>query len=204
LTNKVAEVWLIKNYDKLWRMAKARNPKDPAALISHLTLYINRDFTKIQNITDHDGQMKFCQIWMKNQVKWRRSNLNLDSNLGKIDLGELDDTVEKATNNIDDLESQNEIELSAEIGELGQMAKVILDWQRQWSDLEIQKIMKIKLVIKEKLDDSEKIFINMYIQQSLSLRQIAEKTRLPLSAVWSILQKVKLKIKTILDDDNFI
>lgn len=197
-------MWLIKNYDKLWRMAKARNPKDPAALISHLTLYINRDFTKIQNITDHDGQMKFCQIWMKNQVKWRRSNLNLDSNLGQIELGELDDTVENMTNLLGDFETLNEIELSAESGELGQMAKVILDWQRQWSDLEIQKIMKIKLVIKENLDDSEKIFINMYIQQSLSLRQIAEKTRLPLSAVWSILQKIKSKIKNVLDDDNFI
>ena len=202
MTNKLAEKWLLENYDRLWRMAKSRNPNDPSGLISHLTIYINRDFTKIQNIKDHDGQMKFCQVWMKNQVKWRRSNFNLDQNLGKNELGDSETFVDDLIK-MSEFESTDEIELAAETGELGQMSKIILDWQRVWSDLEIQKIMKIKLVIREQLDDSEKIFMNMYIQQSLSLRQIAEKTRLPLSAVWSILQKIKSKIKFYLDDDRY-
>lgn len=202
MTDPEAEKWLEKNHKILFKMAKARH-RDPAAMISHLTFWLDINFNKISQIPDHDGQMKFCQAWMKNQSKWRRSTVNLDVNLGKIDLGDSDEYFRDIQNKSDQVESPDEILMSAEPGELGGMAKVILDWQRIWSDLEIQKIMTVKLIIKEQLDESEKIFMQMYITNSQSLRQIAEKTRLPLSAVWSILQKIKLKIKNALKDDRY-
>ena len=194
MKDKSAELWLLKNYNELMKLAKLKFPKDPGALISHLTLYIDRDFTKIQNIKTHDEQMRWCHQWMKNQIRWQRSNFNLDRMTGYIETTD-DFTISSGG----DFDSQKEIELGAESGELGKMSKIILDWQREWSDGQIQKIMKLKLGV-SKLDEADQIFMNMYIECGLSLRDIAKKTRLPLSAVWSILQKIKEKIKKDIDD----
>jgi len=192
--DKSAELWLLKNYDELMKLARLKFPKDPGALISHLTFYIDRDFTKIASIKTHDEQMRWCHQWMKNQIRWQRSNFNLDRMTGYIETTD-DFTISSGG----DFDSQKEIELGAESGELGKMSKIILDWQREWSDGQIQKIMKLKLGV-SKLDEADQIFMNMYIECGLSLRDIAKKTRLPLSAVWSILQKIKEKIKKDIDD----
>lgn len=176
------------------KLARLKFPKDPGALISHLTFYIDRDFTKIASIKTHDEQMRWCHQWMKNQIRWQRSNFNLDRMTGYIETTD-DFTISSGG----DFDSQKEIELGAESGELGKMSKIILDWQREWSDGQIQKIMKLKLGV-SKLDEADQIFMNMYIECGLSLRDIAKKTRLPLSAVWSILQKIKEKIKKDIDD----
>ncbi|NBR22892.1 MAG: hypothetical protein EBU08_03730 [Micrococcales bacterium] len=194
MKDKSAELWLLKNYDELMKLARLKFPKDPGALISHLTFYIDRDFTKIASIKTHDEQMRWCHQWMKNQIRWQRSNFNLDRMTGYIETTD-DFTISSGG----DFDSQKEIELGAESGELGKMSKIILDWQREWSDGQIQKIMKLKLGV-SKLDEADQIFMNMYIECGLSLRDIAKKTRLPLSAVWSILQKIKEKIKKDIDD----
>lgn len=191
--NKLAENWIQLNYTTLEFWSKRWAGDEWSALLSHLTFYLDKNWSKMAIIPDNEGKIKWCQQWMKNSTKWRRSTFRRD----------IDQTeqvgIEDLTIEIDIVE-QSYIELAAEPGELGKLAEMIEDFRRVYTDEQISKILHAWQMISQ-LDESEKILMTMYINSGMSMRDIAKKTRLPLSAIWSMLQDIKNKIKN--DFNNF-
>lgn len=127
---------------------------------------------------------KFCQTWMKNNVRWKNSDFNKS-----IGVNNFDEQCED-----DDNIYEEEFDVLAE--DLSEDVKdFIIDLNRRFSEVEAGRIILIRQIYLT-LASHERVLYDLYFTQMMSLRQVAAKLQLPLSAVHNMVIDLKKKIQS--------
>lgn len=176
--------WLKTNYDILSYWSKNWHRDEWRELIAHLTLYLEKNWPKFSQIPDGDERIKFCQTWMKNNVKWRNSDFNKSIETNNLSEDFNFDVLEIYEEHYDVISE----DLSDDVKEF------IIDLTRRFSEMEVRQIIKVRHIYL-KLPPHERVLYDLYITQMMSLRQVAKKLHLPLSAVHNMVTDLKNKIK---------
>jgi hypothetical protein len=177
------QLWLNKNYKTISFWAKHWHREEWRELLAFLTLYLQKNWSKFSKIPDGDERIKFLQTWMKNNVRWQNSDFNKSIGVNKFD---------------DEWEIQSETfeepyEILAE--DLPDDVKeFIVDLDRRFTEIEVRQIIVIRKIYLT-LPSHERVLYDLYFTQMLSLRQVAKKLQLPLSAVHNMVTDLKKKIK---------
>ena len=176
--------WLNFNYAVLKYWSRKWAGEDWPELIAFLTLYLKKNWIKFSKIPDTEERIKFLQTWMRNNSKW--SNSEFRKSIRVNDFPEQFDFSEAY--------DEGEILRKAEHG-----PENIKDWindlHRNFSPEEVRKIILIRTHYLT-LQTHEKALYDLYFTGGLSIRGIAKKLNLPMSAVHNMLVDLKNKIKT--------
>lgn len=176
--------WLGENYEIIAFWSRHWHREEWRELLAHLTLYLEKNWSKFSLIPDGDERIKFLQTWMKNNVKWRNSDFNKS-----IENNNLPESFNFET--LEVYEEQYDVyaeDLNADVKEF------IIDLNRRFSELEVRQIIKVRGFYL-KLPPHERVLYDLYITQMMSLREVAKKLQLPLSAVHNMVTDLKNKIK---------
>ena len=175
--------WIEDNYKFLETWAKRWSPEYWDELISFYCLYIDSNWPKFSAIPDDEERLKFTQTWFSNNVKWRNSDFNKSIRLNSLE-EEYD---------IPDLPEDNHIEALCE-ADRDDIKEFMLDLHKRFSEYDVNRIMMMRKIYLT-LDTHEKVLYDMYFTQMLSMRAIGKKIDLPLSAVYNMLNDLKIKLK---------
>lgn len=175
--------WIEDNWIILERWSKRWHPEEWRELLSHYTLYIHDNWVKFSQIPDGEERIKFSQTWMKNNVNWYNSDFNKS-----IRTNNLPENFEIKEDGEDSL-----IEVYCE-SDREDIRDFMIDLNRKYSEWDVNRIMKIRAIYLE-MDTADKVLFDLYFTQMLSMRQIAVKLDLPLSAIYNMILELKNKIK---------
>ena len=175
--------WVKDNYTFLETWSKRWSPNYWDELISFYCLYIDSNWTKFSLIPDGDDRLRFTQTWFKNNVGWRNSDFNKAIRVNSMD-EEYD---------IPDIAEESFIEVTCET-DREDIKEFMLDLSRRFSEFDVSRIMLMRKIYIG-LDTHERVLYDMYFTQMLSMRAIGKKIDLPLSAVYNMLNDLKIKLK---------
>ena len=175
--------WVEDNYTFLETWYQRWSPNYRDELLSFYCLYIDSNWVKFSAIPDDEQRLKFTQTWMSNNVKWRNSDFNKAIRVNSMD-EEYD---------IPDEAEESFIEVTCET-DREDIKDFMLDLSRRFSEFDMSRIMLMRKVYLT-LDTHEKVLFDMYFTQMLSMRAIGKKIDLPLSAVYNMLNDLKIKLK---------
>jgi len=175
------QVWITQNYSQLSYWAKKWTPQW-RDLLSFLAIYLEKNWSKFSQIPDDEQRIKFIQSWFKNNVNWKNSEFNNSLRVNNFDEIWIEDT-----------EIESYIEVEAEDFPKA-ILDIIVDLHREFGEEGAVRIIAIKTMYK-KLEMHEKALFDLYFTKMLSLRQIAKKLNLPMSAVYGMVTDLKNKIK---------
>lgn len=175
--------WLTINYKMLSYWSRHWHREEWRELLAHLSLYLEKNWPKFSKIPDGEERIKFCQTWMKNNVKWKNSDFNKTIGVNNFS---------------DEWESSEELyeepyDILAE-DFTDDIKDFIVDLNRRFTESETKKILTVRQIYLT-LQSHEKVLYDLYITQMLSLRDIAAKIDLPVSAVYKMVNELKYKIK---------
>ena len=174
--------WLEKNYRIISYWARRWHPEEWRELLAFMTFYLEKNWRKFSKIPDGEERIKFLQTWMKNNVNWSnsefRKSIAVNNFTEEFDFGDeiLDDN----------------LDIKAE--DIGRDVKeFIIDLHRRFSEEEVLKIISVRKVYLT-LQSHEKVLYDLYITQMLSIRGVAKRLNLPMSAVYGMINDLKKKI----------
>lgn len=176
--------WLTHNYKTLSYWSKHWHREEWRELLAHLTLYLQKNWSKFSKIPDGEERIKFCQTWMKNNVKWKNSEFN--KSIGVNNFSE-------EWENLDELYEESYDILAEEFPD--DLKDFIIDLHRRFSEEDASRIILIRKVYLS-LPAHERVLYDLYFTQMMSLRQVANKLQLPLSAVHNMVTDLKKKIQS--------
>jgi len=174
--------WLNDNYKIISYWARRWHPEEWAELIAFLTFYLEKNWSKFSLIPDGNDRIKFLQSWMKNNVKW--SNSDFRKSIAVNNFNEEWDTEGEAIDDNLDIKAED-------IGD--DVKEFIIDLHRRFSEVEVMKIISVRKVYIT-LQSHEKVLYDLYITQMLSIRGVAKRLNLPMSAVYGMINDLKKKI----------
>jgi hypothetical protein len=174
--------WVRDNYTFLETWSKRWSPQYWDELLSFYCLYIDSNWTKFNAIPDDEERLRFSQTWMKNNVGWRNSDFNKSIRVNSMD--EEYDIREEA--------EESFIEVTCET-DREDIKEFMLDLNRRFSEYDVNRIMMMRKIYLT-LETHEKVLYDMYFTQMLSMRAIGKKIDLPLSAVFNMLNDLKIKL----------
>ena len=177
------QLWLTLNFKVIQKMAKRWHPEEWGELISHFALYLRKNWSKFSKMPDGEERLKFTQTWMKNNVSWSNSEFNRSIRVNNFseDYAPIEDLWSG------DIETRAE-DLSEDLKEF------VVDLERRFDEVEVRRIILIRSVYLT-LDTHEKVLYDLYFSQMLSIRGVAKKLNLPMSAVYGMLNDLKNKIQ---------
>ena len=175
--------WIEDNYTFLETWAKRWSPNYWDELISFYCLYIDSNWSKFNAIPDDEQRLKFTQTWMSNNTKWSNSDFNK-----AIRVNSMSDEYD-----IPDEPEDNYLEVLCE-SDREDIKEFMLDLNKRFSEYDVTRIMMMRKIYLG-LDTHEKVLYDMYFTQMLSMRAIGKKIDLPLSAVFNMLNDLKIKLK---------
>jgi DNA-directed RNA polymerase specialized sigma subunit len=175
--------WVTDNYTFLETWSKRWSPTYWDELISFYCLYIDSNWTKFSAIPDGDDRLRFTQTWFKNNVGWKNSDFNKAIRVNSID-EEYD---------IPDIAEESFIEVTCET-DREDIKEFMLDLNKRFSEYDVNRIMLMRKIYIG-LETHERVLYDMYFTQMLSMRAIGKKIDLPLSAVFNMLNDLKIKLK---------
>jgi hypothetical protein len=176
------QTWLTHNYKTLSTWSKRWHPTEHGELISFMTLYLEKNWSQFSTIPDGIERIKFLQAWMKNNVKWKNSDFNKSIRVNNFS--------DEFT--IADIETNDFLDIKSE--DLPENIKDwIIDLNRRFGEIDVDRIVMIRSVYL-KLKPHEKALYDMYFTQMLSMRSVATKLNLPLSAVYGMILDLKKKL----------
>lgn len=178
-------LWITQNYKILSTWSKRWSPNEWRDLLSHYTLYLEKNWSKFSLIPDGEERIKFTQTWFKNNVKWSNSDFNKSIEVNNFE----EDWKFKEEAEEEPLDIRAE-DLSEDLKEF------IIDLHRRFSEEEALKIIKIRKIYLS-LDTPEKVLYDLYFTQELSIRQVATRLQLPHSSVYVLLIALRKKIKDL-------
>jgi hypothetical protein len=120
---------------------------------------------------------------MKNNVGWRNSDFNKSIRVNSMD-EEYD---------IPDIAEESFIEVTCET-DREDIKEFMLDLNRRFSEYDVNRIMLMRKIYIG-LETHERVLYDLYFSQMLSMRAISKKIDLPLSAVYNMLNDLKIKLK---------
>jgi hypothetical protein len=174
--------WLEKNYRIISYWARRWHPEEWRELLAFMTFYLEKNWHKFSKIPDGEERIKFLQTWMKNNVSWSnsdfRKSIAVNNFTEEFDFGDeiLDDNLDIKAEDIGD-----------------DVKEFIIDLYRRFSEEEVLKIISVRKVYLT-LQSHEKVLYDLYITQMLSIRGVAKRLNLPMSAVYGMINDLKKKI----------
>jgi hypothetical protein len=174
--------WLEKNYRIISYWARRWHPEEWRELLAFMTFYLEKNWHKFSKIPDGEERIKFLQTWMKNNVSWSnsdfRKSIAVNNFTEEFDFGDeiLDDNLDIKAEDIGD-----------------DVKEFIIDLYRRFSEEEVLKIISVRKVYLT-LKSHEKVLYDLYITQMLSIRGVAKRLNLPMSAVYGMINDLKKKI----------
>lgn len=179
------QLWIEKNYKTIAFWARKWHSAEWRELIAHLSLYLEKNWSRFQKIPDGDERIKWCQTWMKNNVKWKNSDFNKS-----IAVNNLDETW-------DDKGAYDEVynEPFDILGEdlTDDLKDYVIDLNRRFDEFDCTRILKIRTIYLM-LPAHEKVLYDLYFTQMLSIRSVAKKLQLPHSSVHVMIVALRKKI----------
>jgi len=175
--------WIEDNYTFLETWSKRWSPNYWDELISFYCLYIHSNWTKFSLIPDGDDRLRFTQTWFKNNTSWRNSDFNK-----AIKVNSMDEEYD-----IPDTPEESFIEVTCET-DREDIKEFMLDLSKRFSDFDMSRIMLMRKIYIG-LQTHERVLYDMYFTQMMSMRAIGKKIDLPLSAVYNMLNDLKIKLK---------
>jgi hypothetical protein len=175
--------WVKQNYEFLETWSKRWSPNYWDELISFYCLYIHANWVKFSAIPDGDDRLRFTQTWFKNNTSWSNSDFNKS-----IRVNSMNDEYD-----IPDIAEDNHLEVLCE-SDREDIKDFMLDLNRRFSEHDVTRIMMMRKIYLT-LDTHERVLYDMYFTQMLSMRAIGKKVDLPLSAVFNMLNDLKIKLK---------
>ena len=177
------KLWIEQNYIFLETWSKRWSPENWGDLLSMYCLYIDSNWIKFSAIPDDEQRLRFSQTWMSNNVKWSNSDFNK-----AIRVNSMNDEYD-----IPDEPEDNYLEVLCE-SDRDDIKEFMLDLNKRFSEYDVTRIMLMRKIYLG-LDTHEKVLYDMYFTQMLSMRAIGKKIDLPLSAVFNMLNDLKIKLK---------
>jgi hypothetical protein len=175
--------WLEQNYKVISYWSRRWHPHEWRELLAFLTLYLEKNWHKFSKIPDGDERIKFLQKWMKNNVNWSNSEFRKS-----IEVNNFGDDIwipDEVVDDMIDIRSEDSPE---------DVKEFIIDLHRRFSEEEVIKIIKVRKVYIT-LKAHEKVLFDLYITQMLSIRGVAKRLNLPMSAVYGMINDLKKKIQ---------
>lgn len=176
------QMWLNDNYTEISYWSRRWHHEEWRELLAHLTLYLQKNWSKFSKIPDGEERIKFLQSWMKNTVKWKNSDFNksicVNNNEEEWDI-------------VDDVYLEDYEIIAEDID--SDIKDFIIDIKKRFNEGEVKKIIMVRKIYLT-LRPHERVLYDLYITQMLSLRQVAKKLQLPLSAVHNMVNELKKKI----------
>jgi DNA-directed RNA polymerase specialized sigma subunit len=94
---------------------------------------------------------------------------------------------------IPDIAEESFIEVTCET-DREDIKEFMLDLNKRFSEFDVNRIMLMRKIYLT-LDTHERVLYDLYFSQMLSMRAIGKKIDLPLSAVFNMLNDLKIKLK---------
>ena len=177
--------WINTNYCFLEKWCKHWRPDEWAELLSQYVIYLNTKWDKFDSIPDGNERLKWSQKWLRDNSKWTNSEFNKEVRINNLP----EEWV------IEDCGEDSLIEHIIE-SDRPDIRLWIRDLNLNFSELEVERLMRIRGIYL-RLDTHEKVLYNLYFDNMLSMRDIASKIGLPLSAIHIMIGDLKKKIKSL-------
>lgn len=174
--------WLEKNYRIISYWARRWHPEEWRELLAFMTFYLEKNWHRFSKIPDGEERIKWLQTWMKNNVNWSnsefRKSIAVNNFTEEFDFGDeiLDDNLDIRAEDVGD-----------------DVKDFIIDLHRRFSEEEVLKIISVRKVYLT-LQSHEKVLYDLYISEMLSIRGVAKRLNLPMSAVYGMINDLKKKI----------
>jgi DNA-directed RNA polymerase specialized sigma subunit len=175
--------WITDNYKTIERWCKHWHKEEFRELIVHFAMYVDKNWIKFNAIPDDEQRIKFMQAWLKNMVKWPMSEFNKSIRVNNL----------PEEYNIPEEPEDSYIEIFAESSR-SDIRDWMIDINRRHNELDVTRLMILRKVYLE-LGTPEKVLYDLYFTQMMSMRDIAIKIDLPLSAVYQMIKILKYKMK---------
>jgi DNA-directed RNA polymerase specialized sigma subunit len=179
------QLWLTQNWDILSYWSKKWHRKEWRELMAHMAIYLQKNWSKFSKIPDGPQRIAFLQTWMKNMVKWENSEFNKTIRVNNLE-------EERPQENLEDTYIEYYDIISEDVDD--EVKEWIIDLTRKWGEVDVRRLIAIRTVYLT-LEQHEKVLYGLYFTKMLSLRQIAIKLDIPLSAVYGMVKDLKNKIK---------
>ena len=175
--------WCEDNWLLICKWSKHWHKEEWGELASHFILYVDKNWIKFSSIPDGEQRIRYMQTWMKNNVQWYNSEFN--KTIRTNSLPEEFELKEEAEDNYLEVYCESDRE---------DIRDFLLDLHRNQSEYDVNRILTIRKAYIQ-LPTHDKVLYDLYFTQMLSMRDIAGKLDLPLSAVFNMMTELKNKIK---------
>jgi hypothetical protein len=173
------KTWITMNYPKLETICLKIDKDLGYDLLSHFCEWLNDNEEKFMIIAD-DDKIKYVYRWMLNQKKWYNSSFSKKYKmLSSRDEITIQDKGYNQNSDIIDYDDYNDW---------------IKDIVNNYDEEDAKKIIKMREIYL-KLSTIDKVAYDLYFTNMMSMRDIAAKLDIPLSAVYGIIKNLKIKIK---------
>lgn len=177
--------WFSQNYTVIAFWAKKWHHAEWRELLAHMTLYLEKNWSKFSTIPDDDQRIKFLQTWMKNTVRWQNSDFNKSIGVNNLDETYTGSWVNEGTH-------EQPYDIMAE-DMTDDIKDFVIDLHRRFDEPDVNKILKIRTIYLQ-LPSHEKVLYDLYFTQMLSIRGVAQKLQLPTSSVHNMIVELRKKI----------
>lgn len=177
------QIWLSNNYAVIAMWSKRWHAEEHGELVSLLSLYLEKNWSKFSLIPDDVQRIKFLQVWMKNMTRWSNSEFN--NGIRVNNLPEVFD--------ITDYESDDSLDILAECASPA-LRNYIIDITNEFGEEGAKKILLVKTVY-DTLPTQLKVLYDLYITKNMTIRGIAKLLDIPNSSVYNMVNNLKKEIK---------
>lgn len=193
--------WLEINYSELAYWAKRWHTEEWAELLAFMALYLQKNWPKFSQIPDGVERIKFLQTWMKNNCRWWNSDFRKSIAVNNLPESEyylnepMDYHILKENSNKAKIQTTEEDHLVSAEDLTPLLKETIEDLHRRFEPEQVDKLLKLRVVYLG-LPLDQKVLWDLYFTQMLSIRAVAEKINLPVSAVHKMILRLRKKIKS--------
>lgn len=180
-----ASSWVEANWKWIEYWAKRWSWDNWGDLVSHLYIYLDKNWVKFSAIPDDSQRIKFVQSWFKNSTRWTESEFNKSTRVNNF----------KDDWSIPDVGEDNLLEVICE-SDREDIRDWLVDIHKRWGEVGSNKLIKLRAIYLE-LDTHEKVLWDLYFNKMLSMREIGSKLGLPLSAIYIMIKELKNKVKRL-------
>ena len=154
-------------------------------LLTHFYLHIEDDWVKFNKIPDCEKH-KWVQSWLRNTSNWINNPYSKDTRVNN--LPEYYELPDKGSNEY--------IEIFAEDCD-DSTKEYIADLHRNFSDRQVDLLLKVRLVYVSKLTVRERVLYDLIYKDGMSYRAISAKLRIPTTVVFQAVKNLNKKIEEL-------
>lgn len=176
---KDLDSWFTSNYKFIEKWCKIWVKVDSHELISHYYIYLTENWYKIESISQEE-KLKFTNYWLKNNARWSNSEFNRTR---KISYDEIENWDEPEDNLI-------EVRCESDREDINNW---LVDLFKNHCESDVERLVLLREIYLE-LQLHEKVLWDLYFTNMMSMRDISDKIRIPLSSVFEMIKKLKEKI----------